>query len=65
MTAIGAAREIVEAMGVRKVAGGNPLTLATLRSTHVVKELGKQLMGVERWRRVRVALATAAGRLRE
>ena len=50
---------------IHKVALGHALTLATLRSTHVVKELGKQLVGVERWRRVRVALATAAGRLRE
>ena len=41
------------------IVAGRTLTLATLRSCHAVKKVGKQLVGVERWRRVRRALATA------
>ena len=47
---------------LRHVLAGRPLTLATLRSCHVVKRLGKRLVGADRWRRARVALAAAAER---
>jgi peptidoglycan/xylan/chitin deacetylase (PgdA/CDA1 family) len=41
------------------VVAGRTLTLVTLRSCHAVKKVGRQLVGMERWRRVRRALATA------
>jgi len=42
------------------IVAGRALTLATLRSCHAVKKVGQQLVGIERWRRVRRALVTAA-----
>lgn len=50
---------------LRNVLAGRPLTLATLRSSHAIKKLGKQLIGVERWRQVRITIASATARLRE
>ena len=44
------------------VLAGRPLTLATLRSCHAVKRVGQRLLGAERWRRARHAVAVAAGR---
>jgi peptidoglycan/xylan/chitin deacetylase (PgdA/CDA1 family) len=41
---------------LRDVVAGRTLTLATLRSSHAVKEIGKHVMGTERWRRVRRAM---------
>lgn len=49
---------------LRRVVAGRTFTLATLKSCHVVKEVGKSLVGAERWRRVRGALASAAERAR-
>lgn len=49
---------------LERVLAGRTLTLATLKSCHVLKEMGKSLVGAERWRRVRGALATAAERAR-
>ena len=44
------------------VLAGHRLTLATLRSSYAVKRLGKRLVGVERWRRMRGAvIAGTAG----
>jgi peptidoglycan/xylan/chitin deacetylase (PgdA/CDA1 family) len=39
-----------------RVVAGRGITLAGLRSAHAIKEVGKQLMGNERWRRVRRAV---------
>ena len=41
---------------LQQVVAGRAITLAGLRSTHAIKEMGKQLMGTERWRRVRRAV---------
>ena len=47
---------------LEQVIAGNTVTLAGLRSVHVLKEVGKQLMGNERWRRVRRAVVQLAPR---
>ena len=49
---------------VAQVMAGRTLTLATLRSSHAIKRVGKSLVGAERWWRVRGALASAAERVR-
>jgi peptidoglycan/xylan/chitin deacetylase (PgdA/CDA1 family) len=49
---------------LRQVCAGSRLTLATLQSFHVVKKLGKQLVGAERWRHIRGVLMDAAERAR-
>jgi len=49
---------------LRQVCSGNRLTMAMLQSSHALKKVGKQMVGAERWRRVRGALALAAERVR-
>lgn len=49
---------------VSQVMAGRTLTLATLRSSHVIKRVGKSIVGPDRWWRVRGALAAAAERVR-
>jgi peptidoglycan/xylan/chitin deacetylase (PgdA/CDA1 family) len=49
---------------LRRVLAGSSLTLATLKSGHVLKGMGKGLVGAERWWRLRGALATVAERVR-
>jgi peptidoglycan/xylan/chitin deacetylase (PgdA/CDA1 family) len=49
---------------ISKVATGRPWTLARLRSSYAVKSMGKQMVGAERWRRVRGLVLSAAGRAR-
>ncbi len=46
---------------VTSVLTGHRLTLATLRSSYVMKRLGKRLVGAERWRRVRGTLMEHTG----
>ena len=47
---------------VTRVLAGHRLTLATLRSSYVMKQVGKRVVGAERWRRVRGAMVGAAAR---
>jgi peptidoglycan/xylan/chitin deacetylase (PgdA/CDA1 family) len=44
------------------ILAGRRLTLARLRSSYVVKSVGKRMVGAERWRRVRGAVLGASGR---
>jgi peptidoglycan/xylan/chitin deacetylase (PgdA/CDA1 family) len=50
---------------VTRVLAGHRLTLATLRLSYGVKQVGKRVVGAERWRRVRGAMiaGTARGEL--
>ena len=53
-----AIKQRTPAVFLANIVAGHTLTLATLRSCYAVKKVGKQLVGIERWRRVRRALAT-------
>ena len=46
---------------VGRVLAGHRLTLATLRSSYVVKRFAKSVIGAERWRRVRGAVIAGSG----
>lgn len=47
---------------VTRVLAGHRLTLARLRSSYAVKEMGKRVVGAERWRRVRGAMVASGAR---
>ncbi len=47
---------------VTRVLAGDRLTLARLRSSYAVKQLGKRIVGAERWRRVRGAMVAGTAR---
>jgi len=49
---------------LQQICAGRRVTMILLRSSHLLKHVGKQMVGAERWRRVRGALALAAERVR-
>lgn len=47
---------------VTRVLSGHRFTLARLRSSYAIKQVGKQVVGADRWRRVRGAIVASTAR---